>query len=100
MARLQILVGPSAQCSLSYESGTKKARESVGAKDSKAFETSALSAAIAKFGPASQGRDRGRMRISLLPGLDLMLRADARDAARLAAQRICEEYVVLVPPVS
>jgi hypothetical protein len=39
-------------------------------------------------------------RIPLLPGLELMLRADARDAARLAAQRICEEYVVLGPPVS
>jgi len=33
-------------------------------------------------------------RIALLPGLDLMLRADAKETARFAAQRICEEYVV------
>ena len=32
-------------------------------------------------------------RIPLLPGLDLMLRADAKVVARLAAKRICEEYV-------
>ena len=35
--------------------------------------------------------------IALLPGLDLMLRAEARDAARAAAKRICEEYVVRLP---
>jgi DNA-binding transcriptional MerR regulator len=33
-------------------------------------------------------------RIALLPGLDLMLRGDAREPARLAAQRIIDEYVV------
>ena len=33
-------------------------------------------------------------RIALLPGLDLMLRSDAKESARLAAQRICDEYVV------
>jgi DNA-binding transcriptional MerR regulator len=33
-------------------------------------------------------------RITLLPGLELMLRADARPPARLAAQRIIDEYVV------
>jgi hypothetical protein len=29
----------------------------------------------------------------VLPGLDLTVRADARVPARLAAQRICEEYL-------
>jgi hypothetical protein len=33
-------------------------------------------------------------RIALLPGLELMLRADARPSARLAAQRIIDEYVI------
>jgi len=33
-------------------------------------------------------------RITLLPGLELMLRSDAKPAAVMAAQRICEEYVV------
>ena len=33
-------------------------------------------------------------RITLLPGLELFLRADAPEAARSAAQRICDEYVV------
>jgi DNA-binding transcriptional MerR regulator len=33
-------------------------------------------------------------RITLLPGLELLLRADAPEAARSAAQRICDEYVV------
>jgi DNA-binding transcriptional MerR regulator len=33
-------------------------------------------------------------RIVLLPGLELSLRADAPQAARSAAQRICDEYVV------
>lgn len=33
-------------------------------------------------------------RITLLPGLELMLRSDAKPAAVSAAQRICEEYVV------
>lgn len=33
-------------------------------------------------------------RVALLPGLELMLRADAKGAARLAAQRIIDEYVV------
>ncbi len=41
-------------------------------------------------GPSAQG--------AFLPGLDLMLRADAKDAARLAAQRICEEYVTGYTP--
>jgi DNA-binding transcriptional MerR regulator len=36
----------------------------------------------------------GWQRITLLPGLELHLRTDAKGAARLAAQRICEEYVV------
>ena len=31
-------------------------------------------------------------RIALLPGLELLLRADAPPAARSAAQRICDEY--------
>lgn len=31
-------------------------------------------------------------RIALLPGLDLMLRSDANEAARVVAQRIVEEY--------
>ncbi len=34
-------------------------------------------------------------RIALLPGLELMLRSDARAPARLAAQRIIDEYVVV-----
>ena len=38
----------------------------------------------------------GWQRITLLPGLELHVRADAKGAARLAAQRICEEYVVPV----
>jgi DNA-binding transcriptional MerR regulator len=33
-------------------------------------------------------------RIALLPGLELLVRADAPQAARSAAQRICDEYVV------
>ena len=33
-------------------------------------------------------------RIALLPGLVLLVRADAPQAARMAAQRICDEYVV------
>ncbi len=33
-------------------------------------------------------------RIALLPGLVLLVRADAPQAARIAAQRICDEYVV------
>jgi len=33
-------------------------------------------------------------RIALLPGLDLIVRADAREPARLVAQRICEVYSV------
>lgn len=33
-------------------------------------------------------------RIALLPGLELLVRADAREPARLVAQRICEEYSV------
>lgn len=33
-------------------------------------------------------------RIPLLPGLDLMLRSDAKEPARAVAQRICNEYVV------
>jgi DNA-binding transcriptional MerR regulator len=32
-------------------------------------------------------------RITLIPGLDLMLRADAKEAARILAQRIVAEYV-------
>jgi DNA-binding transcriptional MerR regulator len=36
----------------------------------------------------------GWQRITLLPGLELHVRSDAKGAARLAAQRICEEYVV------
>jgi DNA-binding transcriptional MerR regulator len=34
-------------------------------------------------------------RVTLLPGLELLLRADAKEPAKLAAQRICEEYVVV-----
>ena len=33
-------------------------------------------------------------RIALLPGLDLIVRADAKEPARLVAQRICEAYSV------
>jgi DNA-binding transcriptional MerR regulator len=33
-------------------------------------------------------------RIALLPGLDLIVRANAREPARLVAQRICEVYSV------
>jgi hypothetical protein len=32
-------------------------------------------------------------RLTILPGLDLMLRADAKEAARIVAQRIIETYV-------
>jgi DNA-binding transcriptional MerR regulator len=31
-------------------------------------------------------------RVALLPGLELMVRADAKGLARIAAQRICQEY--------
>jgi hypothetical protein len=33
-------------------------------------------------------------RIALLPGLELLVRTDAPQAARIAARRICDEYVV------
>jgi DNA-binding transcriptional MerR regulator len=35
-------------------------------------------------------------RITLLPGLELLLRADAKEAAQAAARQICEEYVVVI----
>jgi len=39
-------------------------------------------------------------RITLLPGLELMLSADAKVPAQLAAQRIIDEYVVSPPRVT
>lgn len=54
-----------------------------------AAAATASSAAEALRVPATQWQ-----RITLLPGLELMLCADALPAARLAAQRICDEYVV------
>jgi hypothetical protein len=44
-------------------------------------------------GPLCAGVEHWQ-RIALLPGLELMLRADARQPASLAAQRIVDEYVV------
>ncbi len=32
-------------------------------------------------------------RVVLLPGLELMVRADAKEPARITAQRICQEYM-------
>jgi hypothetical protein len=52
--------------------------------------------ASARSSPVEKGLGAGEswQRIALLPGLELLLRADAKEAARSAAQRICEEYVV------
>jgi hypothetical protein len=62
-----------------------------------ASTTSATSAAVMARGlEPNDARFEQWQRIPLLAGLDLMLRADANNAARVAAQRIYEQCVAAV----
>ena len=44
-------------------------------------------------GPGSIAGDKWQ-RVALMPGLELMVRADAKEPVRIAAQRICQEYML------
>ncbi len=59
-----------------------------------AIATTSASAADAATGDIGRTTVEHWQRVALLPGLELMVRSDAQDVARFAAQRICAEFVV------
>ncbi len=69
-----------------------EAARALGFKITPVPSTESTTAAAGGFGLRDERFEQWQ-RIPLLAGLDLMLRADANTAARLAAQRIYEQYV-------
>jgi DNA-binding transcriptional MerR regulator len=59
------------------------------------FDVAPAQSALDPFAETAPAGVEVWQRVALLPGLELMLRADAKGAARLAAQRIIDEYVVV-----
>ena len=64
------------------------------AMPSAASDPSVLTATITTHLDLGRAPAEYWQRIALLPGLELLVRTDAPQAARIAARRICDEYVV------
>lgn len=69
-----------------------KAARALGFEVAPAANLSAQRAQSASIDTARTGFEPWQ-RITLVPGLELMMRADAKEAARIIAQRIVEEYL-------